>query len=608
MCGICGIIRFDNKPAKESSIREMMLIMKHRGPDDEGVFIKDNIGLGFVRLSILDLSMAGHQPMFSADKRFVILLNGEIFNYIELRDELKGKGYIFRSGSDTEVLLNSYIEWGEPCLHRLNGMFAFAILDTYTNELFAARDRFGIKPFYFYHDKNQFLFASDIPPLLKIIENKKEPEDSVIFDYLVFNRTNHSEKTFFKNIQKLQHGHTLNIKSGRIDIKRWYSLPDQLSNYHFFQFNEKDFLEELKSSINLQLRSDVPVGTCLSGGLDSSAITSLVLNNKQDVDLHSFSAVYNKGQKGDESEYIAEFKEKNLKIHYTYPTDYSLLDDLNNFILSLSEPVSTTSIYAEYKVMELAKNHCTVLLNGQGADELMAGYHYFYGYYFRDLINANSWGKLLNETFQYMKTHKSVYGFKTLGFSLSPRSLRHFKNHNFIDKSFYNDYYNKANSLFDDFYKSKTLKEFLINHFEYKFEHNLLWADKTGMQFSLETRFPFLDHNLVEKTLSIPPSNYIKNGYTKVIMRNALKGILPEKIRMRKDKIGFSTPESDWFKNKKLQVLLADVIESYSFNERGYFDIKQCKKELRSFQKYSKYNSEFWKWIHLELWFRKFID
>jgi asparagine synthase (glutamine-hydrolysing) len=162
--------------------------------------------------------------------------------------------------------------------------------------------------------------------------------------------------------------------------------------------------------------------------------------------------------------------------------------------------------------------------------------------------------------------------------------------------------------LFDDFYKSKTLKEFLINHFEYKFEHNLLWADKTGMQFSLETRFPFLDHNLVEKTLSIPPSNYIKNGYTKVIMRNALKGILPEKIRMRKDKIGFSTPESDWFKNKKLQVLLADVIESYSFNERGYFDIKQCKKELRSFQKYSKYNSEFWKWIHLELWFRKFID
>jgi asparagine synthase (glutamine-hydrolysing) len=258
--------------------------------------------------------------------------------------------------------------------------------------------------------------------------------------------------------------------------------------------------------------------------------------------------------------------------------------------------------------MELAKKHCTVLLNGQGADELMAGYHYFYGYYFRDLINTNSWGKFLNELFQYIRIHRSVYGLKTLGFSMSPRSLRHFKNHNFIDQPFYDEFYNKTNSLFDVFYKSKSLKEFLINHFEYKFEHNLLWADKTGMQFSLETRFPFLDHNLVEKTLSIPTENYIKNGYTKVIMRNALKGILPEKIRMRKDKVGFSTPESDWFKNKKLQSILLDVIESDSFKGRGYFDVKQCKKEFKSFQNYHKYNPEFWKWINLELWFRTFID
>ena len=177
-----------------------------------------------------------------------------------------------------------------------------------------------------------------------------------------------------------------------------------------------------------------------------------------------------------------------------------------------------------------------------------------------------------------------------------------------MDQDFYNDFYNKTNSLFDVFYKSKTLKEFLINHFEYKFEHNLLWADKTGMKFSLETRFPFLDHNLVEKTLSIPTDNYIKNGYTKVIMRNALKGILPEKIRMRKDKVGFSTPEADWFKNKKLQAILEDVIESDSFKGRGYFNVKQCKKEFKSFQDYNRYNPEFWKWINLELWFRSFID
>ena len=586
----------------------MMRTIKHRGPDDDGVFVKENIGLGFVRLSIIDLTLAGHQPMFSTDKRYVILLNGEIYNYIELREELQRKDYIFRSGSDTEVLLNSFIEWGESFLHKLNGMFAFVILDTLANELFAARDRFGIKPFYYYHDQNQFIFASDIPPILTIVDHEREPEDSVIFDYLVFNRTNHSKKTFFRNIQKLQHGHTLTVKPGMVNIDRWYSLPDQISHYNSIPFSDKDFLHEFKSSINLQLRSDVPVGTCLSGGLDSSAITALVLNNKQDVDLHSFSAVYRKNQKGDESEYIAEFKEKNLKLHYTFPTDESLLEDINDFIVTMSEPFPTTSIYAEYKVMELAKNYCTVLLNGQGADELLAGYHYFYGYYFRDLMKSNSWGKFLNEVFQYTITHKSIYGLKTLGFSMSPRSLRHFKNHDFMDQDFYNDFYNKTNSLFDVFYKSKTLKEFLINHFEYKFEHNLLWADKTGMKFSLETRFPFLDHNLVEKTLSIPTDNYIKNGYTKVIMRNALKGILPEKIRMRKDKVGFSTPEADWFKNKKLQAILEDVIESDSFKGRGYFNVKQCKKEFKSFQNYNKYNPEFWKWINLELWFRSFID
>jgi asparagine synthase (glutamine-hydrolysing) len=400
--------------------------------------------------------MAGHQPMISSDGRYVIILNGEIFNFIELREELKDF-YHFTSNTDTEVLLAAYIKWGESCLDSLNGMFAFAILDTISNNLFIARDRFGIKPLYFYNDQEKFLFASDIPPLLKILKHKKSPEDSIIFDYLVFNRTNHIEKTFFKDIFKLQHGHYLTIKSGKINIYRWYSLPDKLSHYNSFQFDENDFLEELKSSINLQLRSDVPVGTCLSGGLDSSAITSLVLNNRQNVDLHSFSAIYQKGQKGDESKYITEFKDKNLKIHYTSPSDDSLLEDLNKFIISLSEPVPTTSIYAEYKVMELAKNHCTVLLNGQGADELMAGYHYFYGYYFRDLIKADSWGKFLNELFQYTKIHRSIYGLKTLAFSMSPRSLKHFKNHDYIDSAFYNNFYNKTMCLFDIFYKSLNL-------------------------------------------------------------------------------------------------------------------------------------------------------
>jgi asparagine synthase (glutamine-hydrolysing) len=352
----------------------------------------------------------------------------------------------------------------------------------------------------------------------------------------------------------------------------------------------------------------VPVGTCLSGGLDSSAITSLVLENKNVKNLHSFSAVYQKGQRGDESEFIEEYTNSNLDIHYTYPTSNSLLEDLQKLILSQSEPVPSTSIYAEYKVMELAKNNCTVLLNGQGADEILAGYHYFYGYYFRDLLKENRWGKFLNEIFQYSKLQRSGLALKYLAFSIYPRLLKHYKNHAHLDSSFYNNCYNKDNAIFDNFYQSKSLKEFLINHFEYKFEHHLLWADKTGMYFSLETRFPFLDHNLVEKTLSLKSENYIKDGYTKAIMRDALIGILPEKIRLRRDKIGFSTPEMEWFKDVRLLKLLEEAIYSDSFKERGYFNQKNCQALIENFKKTKKGTVDFWKWLHLELWFREYID
>ena len=606
MCGICGIINRDKKRVEEAPLQEMMRKMKHRGPDDEGIYIKDNIGFGFVRLSILDLSYSGHQPMLSQDGRYVIILNGEIFNYIELREELRGS-YSFMSNTDTEVLLASYMKWGEKCLDRLNGMFAFAIFDTLKMEVFGARDRFGIKPVYFYIDNDKFIFASDIPPILSQLEGKPEAEDSIIFDYLVFNRTNHTDKTFFKKIKKLPHGHSVTIRDGEVEIKKWYDLSSGIKAYAGSSFNKSEFLEELEQSVRLQLRSDVPVGTCLSGGLDSSAITSLILRNRAEG-LHSFSAIYGKGKPGDESEFIAEYNNSGLSQHFTSPSCTSLLSDLDRFIESLTEPVPTTSIYAEYKVMELAKKNCTVILNGQGADEILAGYHYFYGYYFHDLLKEFKWKKLLNEFYNYEKLHRSDKALRYLAFSIYPRSLRHYKSHLHLDNAFYNRFYNSDNTLFDSFYSSKSLKEFLINHFEYKFEHHLLWADKTGMSFSLETRFPFLDHQLVEKTLSLEPEAYIHRGYTKAIMRDALQGVIPEKIRLRKDKTGFSTPEADWFRDKNFKDLLSEVVYSDSFRNRGYFNVKNCQQRLKDDPAHGNKNSDFWKWIHLELWFRKYID
>lgn len=601
MCGICGIVNLDGRPVEEPSLLKMMQKMKLRGPDDEGTYLAHNLGLGFVRLSILDLSSAGHQPMYSPDKRFIIIFNGEIFNYIELRNELRALGHVFISSTDTEVLLHSYIEWGSNCLDRFNGMFAFVIYDTLKKQLFGARDRFGIKPFYYKKNTQQFIFASDIPPILSFLTIKPVADESVIYDYLVFNRTNHNPKTFFKDIVKLPHGHAFHITAdGNLKIYRWYNLAD-----HIIQKKDYDFRQGLTDSVLLQLRSDVPVGTCLSGGLDSSAITSLVLNKSDNNSLHSFSAVYGQGEVGDETSFIELFKDSRLNMHYTYPNADSLYSDLDGFLTALSEPVPNTSEYAEYKVMQLARDYCTVILNGQGADEMMAGYHYFYGYYFKDFLKSYQIGALSKEVVKYLKLHKSTFGLKALLFALHPQLFNRF-NYFGLSSDFYNCYKNSPNPITTEFYKSSSLQQFLIKHFEYKFEHHLLWADKSGMHFSLETRFPFLDHNLVENTLSTGIT--IKDGYTKALMRSQLKGILPEQVRLRTDKTGYSTPEESWLRNEPFKNLFFEVLNSKSFGTRGIFNPLQCKAHYNAYLDHKVPPGNLWKWLNLELWFRRYID
>ena len=215
MCGICGIINLNNSHVQETSVKKMMHKMKHRGPDDEGIFIDNNIGLGFVRLSIIDLSFKGHQPMKDVSGRYIIIHNGEVYNYIELREELKKKGYNFKSNTDTEVILYSYIEWGRDCLNKFNGMWAFVVYDSKEREFFMSRDRYGIKPFYYYRDNERFIFASEISPILQVLKCNPSPDNQVVFDYLVFNRTDQTEKTFFEKINKLQHGFCLQIKANK---------------------------------------------------------------------------------------------------------------------------------------------------------------------------------------------------------------------------------------------------------------------------------------------------------------------------------------------------------------------------------------------------------
>jgi asparagine synthase (glutamine-hydrolysing) len=615
MCGICGIINFDQQPVQEAPIRKMMRIMKHRGPDDEGVFIEKNVGLGFVRLSIIDLSSAGHQPMNSPDGRYVTVFNGEIYNYIELRDELKALGYVFRTQTDTEVLLTAYMAWGEECLQRFNGMWAFVIYDRLEKKIFAARDRYGIKPFYYLQTGNYLAFASEIPPLLSLLEHKPNPDQQSIFDYLVFNRTDQTERTFFEEIKKLQHGHSFCIqltenRSQKTDvrIKKWYDLRANLKEP--FK-NPEEFRELFSSAVGLRLRSDVPVGVCLSGGLDSSSIVSILLKDFNKKDLNTFSAVYDKGQFGDETEYINEYKPFLKNMFFTTPTAETLHNDLSNFVKAHAEPIPSTSPYAQFKVMELAKGKVVVTLDGQGADEELAGYHYFFGFFFKDLLKQMRLGKLGIELLQYLLKHQSLYGLKTFLYFLLPEKSKTqlrvnekgYINQEFVEK------YQGGNSIAGNLYNSGSLQDALLDHFEYKLEHLLKWEDRNSMWFSLEARVPFLDYRLVEKTLATQGDLIIKNGMTKHLLRESMKGVLSEKIRMRRDKVGFDTPQDEWFKKPAWRSMVSEILSSKSFADRDLIDpVEAIKTYDAHISGKTNASKEIWKWIHLELWHREFID
>ena len=612
MCGICGVINLNGQPVFDKSLRQMIHAMKHRGPDSDGIFIHENMGFGFVRLSILDLSSAGGQPMYSADRNYVLVFNGEIFNYLELRKELEDKGHYFTTQTDTEVVLSAYREWGPACQHRFTGMWAFAVYNKSDRSVFISRDRFGIKPFYYYFDEETFIFASEIEPIHLVSDALRRPNDGIIFDYLISNRTNHTSQTFFEGIKKLQHGHSIQIKSNSISGPvRWYDLGTTTATGYD---GPEEFRDDFLRSLRMQLRSDVPIGVCLSGGIDSSSIAASISRNLGRNDIHSFSAVYGKGVTGDESAYIEEFEGYIDNIHFTHPTLPSFLNDLDLFISAQQEPVSSTSGYAEFKVMELAKrNNCTVLLNGQGVDEYLAGYHYFVGFLFKQQVLELKWVKAFNVLRGYFQKHQSLLALKFGVFLLLPPNLKTsllFKKNNFVSKCFFARYASvSSNQLVKKLYGSRTLRESFVNHFEHKFEHHLLWADKSGMKFSLETRFPFLDHLIVERMLNTATDMIYKDGVTKVILREAMKEVVPEKVRTRRDKVGYSTPEDTWFRDVRFQELFRDIISESRFRSREYFDLKQIQRLFDEHIANRENNGqELWKILNLELWLRRFID
>jgi asparagine synthase (glutamine-hydrolysing) len=607
MCGIAGIVTFKNELPSKNEVNTLIKSIKHRGPDDDGFIIQDNVALVHTRLSIIDLSINGKQPFESPDKRYFLTFNGEIYNYIELKNELSTE-FTFQTNTDTEVLMYSYIKWGEKCLDKFNGMFSFALYDCEKKELFCARDRFGVKPFYYYHDKERFIFASEPYAIISMLKEKPAPDYQRIYDYLIFNRTDHDPDTFFQDIKKLQHGHQLSINGDQISIEKWFDLSK--CNVESFKQHE-EYYHFLKESISLRLRSDVPVGLTLSGGLDSSSIASILVHDLDKSDITTFSAIYGQKEKGDESNFINLYKDDLQLMNFIYPTSAELLEDLDDFIKTQQEPFGSTSIYANYKIMKEARNTVLVMLNGQGADEHLAGYHYFYGNFYFDLFKKFKWLKLSKEIVIYLKEYRSLMAIKSFLYLLLPTKLQ--SKYRIHSKGYllngFSEKYEQNSNVPKQLFKAVSLNDNLINHFEYKMEHLLKWDDRNSMRFGIESRNPFLDYRLVIKAIHMPFRFKIDKGMTKTILRSAMKGILPEQIRIRKDKVGFETPSDKWFRTTEFQELIMDILTSESFKNRNIIDTK---KAISLYQKHLKgeihISNEIWKWINLELWFRKFID
>jgi asparagine synthase (glutamine-hydrolysing) len=567
MCGIVGILSAREEPLQMESIGNMLKALAHRGPDGEKIWHNEklNVILGHRRLAIIDLSDAAAQPM-QLNNRYTIVHNGEIYNYIEVRELLKQNGYHFVSKSDTEVILAAYDFWKEKCLQHFDGMFAFAIWDEKEQQLFAARDRFGEKPFYYFENENYFIFASEMKALWAA-GVQKNIDEKMLLNYLALGYVQNAsdkEQTFYTNIWSLPPAHYLLYKptSQKFSLKRYWSLDKNNQE----SITENDAVEKFTalftSSVKKRLRSDVTVGTSLSGGIDSSSIAATInalLNQKSS--LQTFSAVF-PGFEKDESDYINLLTDNlQLKNFKTQPSVDDCIKNFETLCYHQEEPFVSSSIFAQYKVFELAKQHqVKVLLDGQGADETLAGYHKYAHWYLQELISRYKLGEAVTAKKEFRKNSIPFFwGIKNYFAAVLPMHAAMW-----LEKREYQKIIHQPD-IHPDFLHLQRGREWegihkppinklndilFYNSIEFGLEELLRYADRNSMAHGVEVRLPFLDHNLVEFIFSLPSNLKINKGWTKWLLRKAMENKIPAAIVWRKDKIGYEPPQQQWMENK----------------------------------------------------------
>jgi len=597
MCGIAGIISMNPQHVSTDRLKRMTDAIAHRGPDGEGLWINESntVGLGHRRLAIIDLSDTGKQPMhltsgamagvrhLSSDPkpspvgegrkpRYSITYNGEIYNYIELKDELLKKGYQFGTQSDTEVILAAYDYWKEACLQQFDGMFAFAIWDEQEQILFAARDRFGEKPFYYFFDGDQFLFASEMKALWAV-GAQKIIDHSMLLNYIglgwVKNPVDLSQ-TFYQEIKSLSQSHylKLNLRDGNNEIVQYWDLDKETTSAISEAEAVEQFQQLLNRSVQRRLRSDVEVGTSLSGGLDSSSIAATISKlQTTNYKLKTFTASF-PGFEKDETVYAKQVAAQfQLQQHFSTPTAENLLSDWQQLLHHQEEPFQSSSIYAQYKVYELAQQHgVKVILDGQGADEILAGYHKYIHWFLHEkaksgMLTAERNALVKNKIpFEWSWKNKLAARFPELAaVQLESKAYKEIK----FNAGFQSDYF-KTNINKQTIYKPivRKLNDLLYyNTMQFGLEELLRYADRNSMAHGVEVRLPFLNHELVQFIFSLPSHYKIHNGFTKYILRESMKNSLPSTIVYRTDKIGYEPPQQQWMQTPAFTALLQESRE-----------------------------------------------
>lgn len=548
MCGISGIISKQGKSIEPFLIKQLNEVISHRGPDSSGYFSYKNIAFGHQRLSIIDLSDDGKQPMSYKDK-YVITYNGEIYNYLELRETLVGQGYTFTSQSDTEVMLAAYDHWGKDCVNYFNGMWAFALLDKRNEEIFISRDRFGVKPVYYYDGEDYFAFGSEIKQLLPLLPaiTANEP---VLIDYLVAGMEDHLDETFFNGIKKLLSSHSFIYRlADNSKIKTRYfdlvPIPDiqAKSESESVALYKESFID----SIKLRLRSDVKVGTCLSGGLDSSSIAYYASKlYASDENFLAFHVSTSKDPKYNEMPFVEELiKDLPIDLIIIDGSKENVIQHIDDVIRVQEEPFGSASVVLQYLLMEKAKSmNCKVLLDGQGGDETLLGYERYYPSIFLSLNGLQKINFLRNVVKKSKLNLATLLGY-IVYFTNAFLRIKMLKRRNsFINTRFFNlmnkEVYTTMAKNYRNIFNLQRQELFSA-----QLPHLLRYEDKNSMFFSIETRLPFLDYRNVQNAVSINPLFKIKDGWSKYILRKSINNEVPSSITWRKNKIGFELPQDE---------------------------------------------------------------